>query len=37
MIFLIYSMDRPLRGAVGIAPDAFESIYELEMKGDERQ
>jgi hypothetical protein len=37
MIFLIYAMDHPLRGAVSLAPEGFESVYELVMKWDERQ
>jgi hypothetical protein len=37
MIFLIYSMDRPLRGAVSLDPHPFESVYDLVMKWDERQ
>jgi hypothetical protein len=36
MIFLIYAMDHPLRGAVSVAPDAFTSVYDLVMKWDER-
>jgi hypothetical protein len=35
MIFLIYSMDRPLQGAVSVSPDAFRSVYDLVMKWDE--
>ena len=26
MIFLIYPMDRPLKGAVGLRPDSFQSV-----------
>jgi hypothetical protein len=36
MIFLIYAMDRPLQGAVSVAPDSFTSVYDLVMKWDER-
>ena len=36
MIFLIYSMDRPLQGAVSVPPDSFGSVYDLVMKWDER-
>jgi TRAP transporter TAXI family solute receptor len=32
MMFLIYAMDHPLQGAVSVGPDAFESVYDLEMK-----
>src|SRR5215471_2529182 len=32
MIFLIYAMDHPLQGAVSFGPDAFQSVYDLEMK-----
>jgi hypothetical protein len=35
MIFLIYAMDRPLRGAVSVSPEAFGSVYDLVMKWDE--
>ena len=35
MIFLIYAMDHPLRGAVSVPPDAFRSVYDLVMKWDE--
>jgi TRAP transporter TAXI family solute receptor len=31
MIFLIYAMDHPLQGAVSVGPDAFQSVYDLEM------
>jgi uncharacterized protein DUF4239 len=37
MIFLIYAMDHPLRGAVALSPEAFESVYDLVMKWDESQ
>jgi TRAP transporter TAXI family solute receptor len=32
MIFLIYAMDHPLQGAVSVGPDAFQSVYDMEMK-----
>ena len=32
MTFLIYAMDHPLQGAVSVGPDAFQSVYDLEMK-----
>jgi hypothetical protein len=35
MIFLIYAMDHPLRGAVSVSPGAFSSVYDLVMKWDE--
>jgi len=35
MIFLIYAMDHPLRGVVGVSPDSFNSVYEEVMKWDE--
>jgi hypothetical protein len=34
MIFLIYTMDRPLSGAVSVSPDAYQSIYDAVMKWD---
>ena len=34
-IFLIYAMDRPLRGAVSVSPDSFQSVYDLVRKWDE--
>jgi hypothetical protein len=34
MFFLIYAMDRPLRGAVSVHPDWFQSVYQLVMKWD---
>jgi Protein of unknown function (DUF4239) len=34
MIFLIYAMDNPLRGAVSVSPEAFDSVYDLVMKWD---
>jgi hypothetical protein len=36
MIFLIYTMDRPLQGAVSVPPDSFSSVYDSVMKWDER-
>jgi hypothetical protein len=35
MIFLIYSLDRPLRGAVSVSPDSFKTVYDQVMKWDE--
>jgi len=35
MIFLIYAMDHPMRGAVSVSPDEFSSVYEAVMKWDE--
>jgi hypothetical protein len=35
MIFLIYEMDRPLKGAVSVRPDSFQSVYDLVMRWDE--
>jgi uncharacterized protein len=32
MMFLIYAMDHPLQGAVSVGPDAFQAVYDLEMK-----
>ncbi len=37
LIFLIYAMDQPLKGAVGVAPRAYKSVYDLVMKWDERE
>jgi hypothetical protein len=37
IFFLIHAMDHPLKGAVGLTPHAFESVYDLVMKWDERQ
>lgn len=34
MLFLIFAMDRPLRGAVSVPPDAFKSVYEQVMQWD---
>jgi hypothetical protein len=34
MIFLIYTMDRPLRGAVSATPEAYQSVYDVVMKWD---
>jgi hypothetical protein len=36
-IFPIYAMDHPLKGAVGIAPRAYESLYDLVTKWAERE
>jgi hypothetical protein len=35
MIFLIYAMDHPLRGAVSVPPDSFRSVYDQVMNWDE--
>jgi len=35
MLFLIYSLDRPLRGAVNVSPASFETVYDQVMKWDE--
>jgi hypothetical protein len=35
MLFLIVAMDRPLRGAVSLTPDAFQSVYDQIMKWDD--
>jgi len=35
MVFLIYSMDRPLRGAVSASPASFETVYDQVMEWDE--
>jgi len=35
MLFLIYSLDRPLRGAVSVSPDSFKTVYNQVMKWDE--
>jgi hypothetical protein len=35
MIFLIYSLDRPLQGAVSVSPGSFETVYDQVMKWDE--
>jgi hypothetical protein len=35
MIFLIYSMDRPLQGTVSVSPDSFKTVYDQVMKWDE--
>lgn len=32
MIFLIYAMDHPLQGAVSVTPEAFEAVYDMDMK-----
>jgi uncharacterized protein len=33
--FLIYAMDHPLQGAVGVGPEPFQAAYDLVMKWDE--
>jgi hypothetical protein len=35
MIFLIYSLDHPLQGAVNVGPDSYQKTYDLVMKWDE--
>jgi len=35
MIFLIDAKDRPLKGAVSVRPDSFQSVYDLVMRWDE--
>ena len=35
MIFLIYAKDRPLKGAVSVRPDSFQSVCNLVMRCDE--
>jgi hypothetical protein len=35
MLFLVFAMDRPLRGAVSVSPDSFQSMYEQVMKWDD--
>jgi hypothetical protein len=35
LIFLIYSLDRPLQGAISVTPDAFKTVYDQVMKWDE--
>jgi hypothetical protein len=36
IIFLIVAMDRPLQGSVSITPEAYEVMYALVMRWDER-
>jgi uncharacterized protein len=33
--FLIYAMDHPLQGAVGVSPEPFQAVYDSAMKWDE--
>jgi uncharacterized protein len=33
--FLIYAMDHPLQGAVGVGPEPFQAVYESVMKWDD--
>jgi TRAP transporter TAXI family solute receptor len=33
--FLIYAMDHPLQGAVGVGPETFQAVYNSAMKWDE--
>jgi hypothetical protein len=35
MIFLIFSMDRPLEGVVSVSPGPFGSVYDMVMKWDD--
>jgi hypothetical protein len=35
MIFLIYSLDHPLQGAIRVSPDSFKTVYDQAMKWDE--
>jgi hypothetical protein len=35
MIFLIYSLDHPLQGAISVSPDSFKTVYDQVMKWDE--
>jgi len=35
MLFLIFAMDRPLRGAVSVSPAPFQSVYNQVMKWDD--
>jgi hypothetical protein len=35
MIYLIFSLDHPLQGAVNVAPDAYQNIYDQIMRWDE--
>jgi Protein of unknown function (DUF4239) len=35
MLFLVFAMDRPLRGAVSVTPDSFRSMYQQVMKWDD--
>jgi len=35
MIFLIFSLDRPLQGAISVGPDPFLAVYDQVMKWDE--
>jgi hypothetical protein len=35
MLFLIFAMDRPLRGAVSVTPEPFQSVYDQVMKWDD--
>jgi len=33
VIFMIFALDRPFRGDLGLRPDAYQLIYEHLMKG----
>jgi hypothetical protein len=35
MIFLIFSLDHPLQGAVNVTPEAYQNVYDLVMKWDQ--
>ncbi len=35
MIFLVYALDHPLQPAMGMRPEAFESIYQVVMRWDD--
>jgi hypothetical protein len=35
MIFLIYAINRPLKGAVSVRPDSFQSVHGLVMRWEE--
>ena len=35
MLFLVFAMDRPMRGAVSVTPESFQSVYEQDMKWDD--
>ena len=36
MIFLIYALDHPLRGAVSVGAEPFQSVYDLAMKWEDQ-
>ena len=35
MIFLIYAINRPLKGAVSVRQDSFQSVYDLMIRWEE--